>query len=132
MEPKTVRILLFEDNEDDILILRHMLHKSHAAQFELEPVGTLGDGLERLRRDGMDVILLDLSLPDSRGLDTFYKVHQARPDVPIIVLSGLNDETVALEAVHAGAEDYLVKGHADAHLLTRALVYAIERTQSKI
>ncbi len=132
MEPKKIRVLLFEDNEDDVLILRHMLHKSRAASFELEPVDTLAGGMERLKKDGIDVVLLDLSLPDSRGLETFYTVHKDNPGVPIIVLSGLDDETVALEAVHAGAQDYLVKGHADAQLLTRALIYSIERTQSRI
>lgn len=131
-KPKQIRVLIFEDNEDDVLILRHMLHKSRAAQFELLPASTLAEGLERLKHDGIDVILLDLSLPDSRGLDTFYSVQKFRPDIPVIVLSGLNDETVALEAVHAGAQDYLVKGHADAQLLTRALVYSIERTHTKI
>lgn len=131
MESKKIRVLLFEDNEDDVLILRHMLHKSRAAHFTLEPVDTLAGGLKRLDEGGVDVVLLDLSLPDSRGLETFYAVQSKFPEVPIIVLSGLDDETVALEAVHAGAQDYLVKGHADAQLLTRALIYSIERTQSK-
>ncbi|MDB6029553.1 MAG: putative sensor protein [Verrucomicrobiales bacterium] len=131
MEPKKIRVLLFEDNDDDVLILRHMLHKSRAAHFELTPVDTLSAGIEHLNKRQTDVVLLDLSLPDSRGLETFYAVQTRFPQVPIIVLSGLDDETVALEAVHAGAQDYLVKGHADAQLLTRALIYSIERTQTK-
>ena len=131
MEQKRIKVLLFEDNDDDIFLLRKMLQKATTAQFELEVVGRLDKGIERLKQGGIDVILLDLSLPDSRALDTFYKTHTAIPDIPIIVLSGLDDERTALEAVHAGAQDYLVKGQGGSHLLIRAMVYAIERTQAK-
>ncbi|HUD84667.1 MAG TPA: PAS domain S-box protein, partial [Candidatus Saccharimonadales bacterium] len=76
-------------------------------------------------------VLLDLSLPDSSGLETFHAIKEHARDIPIIVLSGTDDETLALNAVHAGAEDYLVKGHVNSQLITRAIIYAIERTESK-
>ncbi|MBA4149981.1 MAG: PAS domain S-box protein [Verrucomicrobia bacterium] len=131
MEQKRIKVLLFEDNQDDIFLLRKMLQKATTVQFDVEVVDTLAGGLERIKAGDIDVVLLDLSLPDSRGLDTFYKAHEETQDVPIIVLSGLDDERVALEAVHAGAQDYLVKGQGGSQLLIRAMVYAIERTQAK-
>lgn len=131
MEQKRIKVLLFEDNQDDVFLLRKMLQKASTVQFELEVAETLAEGLQRVKAGGIDVVLLDLSLPDSRGLDTFYKAHKESGDVPIIVLSGLDDERVALEAVHAGAQDYLVKGQGGSQLLIRAMIYAIERTQAK-
>lgn len=132
MTPERIRVLLFEDNEDDIFILKKMLQKSAAIRFDLEVGETLQKGIERLKQGGIDIVLLDLALPDSRGLETFHATHAQAPDVPIIVLSGLDDERVALDAVHAGAQDYLVKGQGGSQLLIRAMVYAIERTQAKL
>src|ERR1043166_7069583 len=132
MEPKAIKVLLLEDNPDDILLLRKVLQKAKGAHFDLECVPSLQEGLEKLSEDHVDVVLLDLSLSDSKGLDTFYVMQEKAPNVPIIVLSGLDDEKLALEAVHAGAQDYLVKGRVDGQLLSRAMVYAIERTQAKV
>ncbi len=131
MDQKRIKVLLFEDNQDDIFLLRKMLQKATTVQFDVEVAETLAKGLERVRVGDIDVVLLDLSLPDSRGLDTFYRAHKEALDIPIIVLSGLDDERVALEAVHAGAQDYLVKGQGGSQLLIRAMVYAIERTQAR-
>ena len=75
----------------------------------------LSDGLERLDKGGIDLVLLDLGLPDSRGLDTFFKAHAHAPEIPFVLLTGLDDETLALNAVRQGAQDYLVKGATDAN-----------------
>jgi sigma-B regulation protein RsbU (phosphoserine phosphatase) len=132
MEAKPIKVLLVEDNPEDVFLLDRILQKARGAQFQLESVESLGGALERLKKDAIDVILLDLSLTDSHGLETFSAVQTAAPEIPIIVLSGLDDETVALKAVHAGAQDYLVKGRVDSQLIMRAMVYAIERAQAKV
>jgi sigma-B regulation protein RsbU (phosphoserine phosphatase) len=108
-----------------------MLQKVAGAHFEFHDAKNLSSGLTRLAEGNIDVVLLDLSLPDSSGLETFHAIKEHARDIPIIVLSGTDDETLALNAVHAGAEDYLVKGHVNSQLITRAIIYAIERTESK-
>jgi sigma-B regulation protein RsbU (phosphoserine phosphatase) len=131
MEIKTIKILLIEDNPDDVLFLRMALQKVTSTHFQLESADSLAAGLTRLEAGNIDVILLDLTLPDSTGLDTFHAVKARANGRPIIVLSGVDDETVAVSAVHAGAEDYLVKGRVDSQLITRAIIYALERTEFK-
>ncbi|HEY3912839.1 MAG TPA: PAS domain S-box protein, partial [Verrucomicrobiae bacterium] len=131
MEIKTIKILLVEDNPDDVFFLRMVLHKVTGTHFELHPVKTLAAGLIRLAEGNIDVVLLDLTLPDSSGMDTFRSIKAHAHEVPVIVLSGTDDEALAVNAVHAGAEDYLVKGRVDSQLITRAIIYAIERTESK-
>jgi len=131
MEIKTIKTLLIEDNLDDVTILRMVLQKVSGTHFRLDTAGSLAEGLSRLKEGGIDVILLDLSLPDSSGMETFGKVKAQAREIPIIVLSGIDDETLAVNAVHAGAEDYLVKGRADSQLITRAIIYALERTESR-
>ncbi len=122
-----MRILLIEDNEDDVLTIREMLAEEKDATFDLELTDCLGKGLTRLAEGKIDLVLLDLSLPDSPGLETFDKVQTHVPDVPIVVLTGLDDETMANHAVRRGAQDYLVKGRLDSYLLSRAARYAVER-----
>jgi len=122
-----MRVLLIEDNEDDVHFIREMLAERKSAGIELEWADQLGRGLTRLAEDKIDVVLLDLSLPDSHGLTTFEKVQAHRPDVPIVVLTGLDDEGMAVQAVRKGAQDYLVKGRLDRDRLVRALRYALER-----
>ena len=90
-------------------------------------VERLSDGLDRLSTDHFTVVLLDLSLPDSHGLETFTKAHEQAPDVPIILMTGLDDEELALQAVQKGAQDYLVKHQVDGQTLGRSLSYAVER-----
>jgi len=131
METKTIRILLIEDNPDDVFYLRMVLRKIDGASFQLEPCETLAAGLQRLRAGDIDVVLLDLTLPDSVGLDTFRAVKSQSGSTPVIVLSGVDDETVAVNAVHLGAEDYMVKGRVDSQLITRAIIYAIERNEAR-
>jgi sigma-B regulation protein RsbU (phosphoserine phosphatase) len=126
-EPERIRTLLIEDNPGDARLIQLMVEEAGGGLFEFERVERLGEALERLSEGGIGVVLLDLSLPDSRGLDTFLQLHARAPRVPIIVLSGLNDTTVAVQAVHEGAQDYLIKGQVDGQLLVRAMRYAIER-----
>ena len=127
MESKPIRVLLVEDNLGDADLLQETLAEGASAQFELTGVSRLGEALQRLFEEHFDVVLLDLGLPDSQGLDTFVRTHAAAPDVPIVVLTGLDDEMLAVKAVQAGAQDYLVKGQVDSNLLVRSLRYAIER-----
>ena len=122
---KKLRLLLIEDNAGDARLLRERLGDTAGIRFELEVVGTLAAGLTRLEAESFDLVLLDMSLPDSIGLDTFKTVHTHTPAVPIIVLSGLDDEAVAVQTVHEGAQDYLVKSDLDHRLLVRSIRYAI-------
>jgi sigma-B regulation protein RsbU (phosphoserine phosphatase) len=104
-----------------------MLQDAGEGLFDLETADRLEPGLRRLARGGIGLVLLDLSLPDSQGLETFAQLHARVPRLPIIVLSGLRDTTLAVQAVHEGAQDFLVKGQVDGQLLVRAMRYAIER-----
>ena len=122
-----LKVLLVEDNPGDSKLIQIMLADAGADYFESETVERLSDGLRRLERGDIGLVLLDLSLPDSQGLETFTQLHARAPQIPILVLSGLNDTTVAVQAVHEGAQDFLVKGQVDGQLLVRAMRYAIER-----
>src|SRR5215467_7964594 len=121
------RVLLIEDNPGDVRLIREMLSEGEDGLFELECVGRLSQGLEYLSTRPAGVVLLDLSLPDSYGFDTFLRVYAHSPKVPIIVLTGHDDQKVALSAVKTGAQDYLVKGKLDRELLLRSMQYSIER-----
>ncbi len=122
-----VHVLLIEDDPGDAEFIQEILFEINNCSFAVECRERLSAGLERLSETGISVILLDLSLPDSQGLDTLVKVHAQTPSVPIIVLTGADDETLAIKAVQAGAQDYLVKGQVDSNLLVRSMRYAIER-----
>jgi phosphoserine phosphatase RsbU/P len=124
-----IRALLIEDNPGDARLIREMLREADAgdAAVDLLQAERLSTGLARLAADGVDVVLLDLSLPDSSGIDTFAAVHVAASSVPIVVLSGLDDEDLAVRAVQDGAQDYLVKGRVDGGTIFRSMRYAIER-----
>jgi diguanylate cyclase (GGDEF)-like protein len=124
---KLTRVLLIEDNPGDARLLREMLADAGADSYELTRFTRLSGALEAVGSRVFDVAFLDLSLPDSSGIDTFYRTHEAAPNVPIIVLTGSDDATLAVEAVKAGAQDYLVKDQVGSHLLIRAMRYAIER-----
>jgi signal transduction histidine kinase len=131
MNSKPVRILLVEDNPGDARLIREMLAAAVGGEFAVEWVPNLGDGLRRLGRKEIDLVLLDLGLPDSQGLDTFVSACAQAPQVPIVVLSGLADETLAVTAVRQGAQDYLIKGEVDSLGLGRAIRYATERKQAE-
>ncbi len=123
------RVLLIEDDPGDADLIQEILSEDKNCPFDLECTDRLLPGLKRLAEGGADVVLLDLSLPDSQGLETFARVHAQAPEVPIVVLTGLNDEMPAIKAVQDGAQDYLIKGQVNGTLLLRTLNYAIERQQ---
>ncbi len=122
-----INVLLIEDNPGDARLVRERLLSASGTTFNVECVDRLASGSERLSRAGIDVVLLDLSLPDSHGSETITRLHAAVPDVPIIALSGLDDWEIVQEAVRRGAEDYLVKGTFSTNLLVRAIRFAIDR-----
>jgi signal transduction histidine kinase len=125
-----IRLLLIEDSPDDALVIREYLADARQAQVEVEHVELLSAGLERLAQGGIDAVLVDLQLPDSRGLDTFRSVQNSDRALPVVVLSGHEDETTALTAVQEGAEDYLVKGRVETAQLEKTLLYAVERKRT--
>ncbi|MBF0505524.1 MAG: response regulator [Nitrospirae bacterium] len=131
MNNNGIRVLLIEDNPGDARLIREMLTDAKSVPFILEWRGRLSEGLQKLTQDGADVVLLDLELPDSQGLDTYANLHSQFSGVPIVVLSGLPDESLAVKAVSDGAQDYLVKGQIDGKLLARSIRYAIERKKSE-
>ena len=120
-------VLLIEDNPGDARLLKEMLAEEPPAPFRLSCADRLSNAMELLSSQTVDLLLLDLSLPDSQGLDTFSKVYAHSPKVPIIVLTGNDDSALALAAVKAGAQDYLFKGRLDRELLVRSMQYSIER-----
>ena len=123
----TVCVLVVEDNPVDALLVQEMLAEATSTRFEVACVDRLSAGLERLSQGGIDVVILDLGLPDSVGLETLDKMHAEAPGVAIVVQTGLDDEEVGIEAMQKGAQDYLVKGETDSALLVRTMRYAIER-----
>ena len=132
MSDQTIRILLIEDNPGDARLIREMLNEAEGIRFDLVAVDRLSDGLQCLRADGIDLVLLDLSLPDSQGMDTLAQVSMCAPNIPVVVMTGLEDQHAAVEAVQEGAQDYLVKGQVETHPLARALLAAIERHRMQI
>jgi PAS domain S-box-containing protein len=130
MDVKMIKVLLVEDSPSDALIVEDVLTHTDGAQFCVVRFAQLNAALERLRAQHFDVVLLDLNLPDSDGFDTFLRLHGEASEVPIVVLSGRDDEALALKAVQAGAQDYLVKGRMGEEVLQRSIRYAIERQRA--
>jgi two-component sensor histidine kinase len=124
-----MRALLVEDNPGDARLLQAVVAEVAAGRVSWVTVERLSTALHQLRNESFDVILLDLSLPDAHGLETFTKASEHASGIPIVVLTGTDDEELAVKTVQAGAQDYLVKGHTDGHLVLRAMRYAIERCQ---
>lgn len=129
MDP-ALRVLLIEDDPGDTRLIQEIL-VDVGSGAELIPAETLGDGLRLVDREHVDAIVLDLSLPDSQGIETFRRAHEAVPDVPIVVLTGTDDTALATLAVREGAQDFLTKGHIDGLVLARSLRYAVERQRAK-
>jgi len=127
MDENPLRIILLEDDTSYGKLVKAKLMEVLPEGSVMEHVTILHELLERLLREKFDVILLDLMVPDSWGIDTFLSVHKDQPHTPIVVLSGINDEYLAISAVKQGAQDYLVKGKVDEILLMRSIRYSIER-----
>lgn len=124
-----IKVLLIEDDPDDAFLLDEMLGEITTIDFDLTHVERLEPALQHLREEDYDVILVDLSLPDSKGIETVDRVNRNAKDKPVVVLTGLEDEAMAIMAVQHGAQDYLNKGRITGELLVRALRYAIERSR---
>src|SRR5712692_670856 len=129
MAPETFKILLVEDNPGDARLVREYLRDGGVFQADLANAERLSEAQRMLETDRFDVVLLDLSLPDSRGLDTIVGAVTHARGVPIVVLTGLNDEELAVRVVREGAQDYLLKGRMDGSSVSRAIRYAIERAR---
>jgi CheY-like chemotaxis protein len=129
MEGKTVKILLVEDNPGDARLVMESLKDTDVCRFELTHVEKFSEAVDTLKKEEYQLILLDLTLPDSNGVETFEKMHREFPKIPIVVLTGYEDETVAFDALQEGIEIYLIKGKVDGELLTQALDYAIKKNQ---
>jgi diguanylate cyclase (GGDEF)-like protein len=126
-----ITVLLIEDNEVDARLTQDLLAEWSIDEFHITHVKTLSEGLAELSQTRYDAVLLDLSLPDAFGLPTVRQVHATNPSIPLIVLSGVSDQTLALQAVQQGAQDYLVKGQGHPESLARAVRYAIERKRTE-
>jgi DNA-binding response OmpR family regulator len=122
-----IRVLLLEDNEEDVVLVRESLRDAGQPAFVVEPVARLSEGLAQIAAEPFDVVLLDLTLPDSAGIATFKELHARAGDLPVVILSGDSDDAVAMEALELGAQDYLIKGRGPSELLGRTLRYAITR-----
>jgi len=127
MQGKPIRILQVEDDPAEVRLVRDMLNRAEGGTYEITNAPNLADALARLSEATFDAILLDLTLPDSREINTFQQVSAKATGTPIIVLSGYGDREFARTAVHNGAQDFLVKGHVNTHLLDCSIRYAIER-----
>jgi diguanylate cyclase (GGDEF)-like protein/PAS domain S-box-containing protein len=128
MSRRTIKfMLLIEDNPGDARLIREMFKEQGSQSAELKHVECMGDAEKYLATSSVDIILLDLGLPDVQGLDTVRRAHRAAPGVPLVILSGLDDESMAIEALQEGAQDYLIKGQIEPRELVRALRYAVER-----
>ncbi|MEH1773692.1 hybrid sensor histidine kinase/response regulator [Nostoc sp.] len=130
MAGKHIKVLLVEDNPGDVFLLQEFLKEVTTVVVDLMRVERLSEALNYLGKEIFDVILLDLSLPDSQGLETFVIAHVQAKATPIIVLTGIDDETLAISAMQQGAQDYLVKGQVTGDLLVRSMRYAIERQRA--
>ena len=126
---RAVRVLLVEDSRTDAALVASLLEHSPNARFEITVAGTLADGLAWLARRAPDVILLDLTLPDSEGLQTHRAVRNRSPDVPVVVMTGLQEDGLGQAAVQQGAQDFLAKGEVSGGRLAETLLFAIDRAR---
>ena len=125
-------LLIVDDDKTDVSLLRDQLAVvRRAPPFRAESVGRLADALQRVKGDDVDVVLLDLGLPDSAGLQAVDRLCTQAPHLPVVVLTGLQDEETGLQAVQRGAQDYLVKGRVDGQLIDRSLRFALERKRAE-
>jgi DNA-binding NarL/FixJ family response regulator len=132
MSSPPIQVLLIEDNPGDARLLQEMLKESSSFKTELTQFSNMADGLSHLARNAANVVLLDLGLPDANGLAAVRKVHEVAAWIALVVLTGLDDETVATQALTEGAQDYLIKGQIGTQALLRAIRYAIERQRMRV
>ena len=128
---KAIKALLIEDNDGDVRLMKEVLADTAGTLVELSQVYRLGDALSRLAKETFDVVLLDLSLPDSQGLHTFDQAYRAAGRTPILVLTGLDDQALAISALQRGAQDYLVKGQFDGNRLMQTIRFAVARNEAQ-
>lgn len=126
-----MKVLLIEDNKADYVLIKNMIEEYKNEKIDLHWVSRLKSGIERAENEEFDIVLLDLGLPDSNGLETFETLYKKFNSLPIIILSGLEDEYIAIIAVRNGAQDYLAKNNLNPQILNRAMKYAIERKQTE-
>lgn len=131
MRDQKINTLIIEDNENLAFLYKKSLEKDSEQLFEVSHAGSLEEGISRIASLDLSAVLLDLNLPDSRGLDTFLRIHECTPTIPVVVLSGMDDDNLALEAVKMGAIDYLVKERVDGKIIARVLRYAVERQRTE-
>ncbi len=129
MTAKPIKILMIEDNIADVRLAREMLQEAFATEFEFSIADRLGTGIELLRHDHYDIVILDLGLPDSQGLESLRELCRQFPKVPVLVMTGLAEDDVGIIAVKEGAQDYVMKGETDGKLFARNIRYSIERKQ---
>jgi PAS domain S-box-containing protein len=122
-----IKVLLVEDNEVDAKLVQRMLRHVQNQIFEVTTISRLETAIADVRKYRYDVVLLDLGLPDSKGISTFTTMHEKFPDIPIVIFTILGDEKAGISAVSIGAQDYLVKGTSDSRIMAKAILYAIER-----
>jgi len=125
-----LKVLHLEDDPVQAAVIRNLFAADRSQRFDLERHENLPEGLARLSAGGVDVVLLDLELPESCGMETFTKVHSQFPDLPVVVVTRCEDDALGLELVQAGAQDYLVKGTVGSLLVSRTLRYALERKRA--
>lgn len=126
-----IRCLLVEDNSTDAKLIEVMLRRSMHQEFELVLIDNLAAAIEHTHNNQVDVIILDLILPDSNGLETFLTLKNSVNGIPIIILSGMDDREMAMRAVTAGAQDYIVKGDVEGRFLSKSIIYSIQRVKSE-
>ncbi len=132
MREHDINILLIEDNPGDVRLLKEYLSEVKRTTFNVKTTGSLTDGIEMITSNRFDAILLDLSLPDCTGIDTLLNILKRAKQEAVIVLTGLKDEDVAVEAVRQGAQDYIMKDQLDHSLLARSIYYSVERKQAEL
>ena len=126
-DKRHIRILIIEDDDGHAALICRLLSKAGGLYFETERADRMSSGADFLAKENFDVVLSDLGLPDSHGIETVAKIHTSHPDMPVIVLTALDDEDTATHAVQSGAQDYLIKGDIDTDRLVRSIRYSIER-----
>jgi len=132
MDDKIIKVLYVEDDMDHAILIRELIEEIKNVHYKLTHVQQLNEALLELDNENYDIVLLDLSLPDEQGVNTVARVCEQAPDIPVVVMSATDDETMAIKALQKGAEEYLVKGKVKSHALSRILRYAIMRHKGRV